>query len=86
MSNFHDETGESEPLLEMLLEVFRVLKPGGVYLVLSGNASFLVFPYVQRDDFDWTVDCQVVEKSRSKKKDVFSTYYLYVMRKPPLAP
>lgn len=69
--------------MAMLAEVHRVLKPGGVYLVLSGNASFLVDPYLQRDDFEWSVECQVIEKSRSKRKDVFSTYYLYIMRKPP---
>lgn len=80
MSTFQDETGESAPLLAMLGEVQRVLKAGGVYLALSGNASFLVFPYLQSEDFDWEVEC--IPK-RSNRGDVFSTYYLYVMRKPP---
>lgn len=83
LSTFQDETGESAPLLAMLGEVQRVLKAGGVYLALSGNASFLVFPYLQSEELDWEVECIPVEKKRSNRGDVFSTYYLYVMRKPP---
>src|SRR5687768_6800945 len=81
LSTFQDETGESAPLLAMLTEVNRVLKPGGVYLALCGNAPFLVFPYLQRDELDWNVECIPVEKNRSRKGGVFSTYYLYVMHK-----
>jgi hypothetical protein len=85
LSHGGDETGTDERIISMMNEVWRVLKPGGKYLIVSGNDTFLVFPYVYQ--LEWEVSVETIQRGKSARKGSqvdFSNLhtYLYTMTKP----
>eukprot|EP01102_Stenamoeba_stenopodia_P010643 TRINITY_DN3230_c0_g1_i1.p1 TRINITY_DN3230_c0_g1~~TRINITY_DN3230_c0_g1_i1.p1 ORF type:complete len:246 (+),score=81.08 TRINITY_DN3230_c0_g1_i1:78-815(+) len=45
ISTGEEESGENEAVHSLVKEMMRILKPTGVYAIVSRNANFLLFPY-----------------------------------------
>jgi predicted methyltransferase len=50
LSHGEVETGDNEIVQQVNREIYRVLKPGGVWLVFSGNGSIITTPYFCGDE------------------------------------
>ena len=68
----------------MLAEMQRVLKPGGVYVVVSFGAPSMRLPYLE--GLDWEVECKELSKppvaaSYIRDPGESPSHYMYVCRK-----
>jgi len=77
LSNAQTETGENIEVKKLLKEVYRVLKPGGKYMFISGNDSFVTYPYLC--ELEWKIDINSHQKIRQGDKAVIGTYFLYTV-------
>lgn len=81
LSHGEVETGESELVQKVNREVFRVLKTGGSYLVVSGMDHFITMPYFLGDEeTSWDVSHHSFQ-SRSPSNKTLRTLFFYVLRK-----
>ncbi len=83
ISNGKQETGENEGLNSLLKEVYRVLKPSGKYLIISGNDRFLLDPYLHNCELDWIVEYEQISTKKNKAGTVYSTHFFYLLTKQP---
>eukprot|EP00667_Euglena_gracilis_P025659 EG_transcript_30281 len=91
-SNTEDERGTNANVQRYVVEAYRVLKPGGRFIIIStNNDTDLVRPYLY--DQDWDVACQPLEVDRlgehctgRRVKGPRTLYTLYHLTKPPDAP
>jgi hypothetical protein len=72
------EDGENKVVQAMMLEICRVLKPNGRYLVLSRNDECVTLPYFCREELCW--DFQRIPFQITKGKNRFS-FVLYLCTK-----
>lgn len=42
LCHIDEEFGETESIQKLMAEVFRILKPNGKYLLISGNSNFIL--------------------------------------------
>ena len=72
----------------MTAEAFRVLKPGGAYVVVSHGAPQTRLGYLERPALDWRVSIVPVQKPRiaAEPQRADDVYYVYVCRKAARAP
>lgn len=81
LSHGEVETGESELVQKVNREVYRVLKTGGWYLVVSGMDHFITMPYFLGDEeTSWDVSHHSFQ-SRSPSNKTLRTLFFYVLRK-----
>ncbi|KAG5192123.1 S-adenosyl-L-methionine-dependent methyltransferase [Tribonema minus] len=79
--------GASANVAKMCMEVSRVLKPNGVYLVISYGAPDSRLKYLQSDDYSWTVSVATLPKPAISAaaipdtKDASAVHYVYLCRK-----
>ena len=68
-------------------EIYRILKPGGSFLLITINAPDVILPYAHgadgESDFDWDVETHSIDKKKSKSATVhshggFNSAYLLV--------
>jgi ubiquinone/menaquinone biosynthesis C-methylase UbiE len=52
LSHGEEEIGTNPKLQELMSEVYRVLKPGGIFCLISGNEEFVTFPYLLMQEWD----------------------------------
>lgn len=81
LSHGRIETGEDVVVQKVLSEVYRVLKPGGVYMIFSGNDSFIVNPYLYGEDFDWDLKVDRFTVKRPDNKSGKRTVFYYLLTK-----
>lgn len=82
LSNGENESGENELVHKMLFEVFRVLKVGGTFWLISGNGSFITFPYLYQ--LDWNIFVEPLQRTKKPKRtSEFANLpmFLYSMKK-----
>lgn len=83
LSNGGLESGENGDVLQVLSEVYRVLKGGGTFWLMSGNESFLLNSYLYQ--LDWKIAVEPIQRQKKVKKSTseFSNLqvYLYSLEK-----
>jgi len=79
--------GESDHIKieEMMSEIFRVLQSGGIFVLITGNDSTVVHPYLYTQD--WNVVMSPVERNSTIKDQHNVAFaklpiWMYVMSKP----
>ena len=86
LSHGEVETGENELVKKVNSEVYRVLKTGGYYIIVSGMDSFLTMPYFLGDEeVDWDVSHHSF-KSRSPSNKTLRTLFFYILKKEAVKP
>lgn len=86
LSHGEVETGESELVKSVNKEVYRVLKTGRHYVIISGMDSFITMPYfIGDEEVNWDVSFHSFQ-SRSPSNKTLRTLFFYVLRKLPLEP
>lgn len=84
LSHGEVETGESELVKQVNREVYRTLKTGGWYLIVSGMDHFITMPYFLGDEeTSWDVSHHSFQ-SRSPSNKTLRTLFFYVLKKEPL--
>jgi SAM-dependent methyltransferase len=84
LSHGEVETGDNDLVQRVNQEVYRVLKPNGVYLIISGMDSFLTTPYFAGDEaVNWDFSHHSFQ-SRSPSNKTLRTLFFYVLFKRPL--
>ncbi|KAH7815386.1 putative Endothelin-converting enzyme 2 B (Ece2B) [Monocercomonoides exilis] len=66
-------------LSSMLKEVSRVLKKGGVYVVITYGVPATRLPHFEKEEYGWKVDKLTTPKYEGAPPN--QVYYLYVMKK-----
>jgi ubiquinone/menaquinone biosynthesis C-methylase UbiE len=46
LCHLDDEIGETDSIKKLVAEVFRILKPNGKYLLISGNSNFILYEFL----------------------------------------
>jgi ubiquinone/menaquinone biosynthesis C-methylase UbiE len=64
-------SNSTENAAQMLREAYRVLKPGGFYVLVTYGRPQLRMPYLEQPRFRWDIAHQTVAKTR----------FLYILRK-----
>lgn len=78
------ETGDNLLVQRVNREVYRVLKEGSFYLIVSGMDSFLTMPYFVGDEqVNWDVS-MITFQSRSPSLNTLRTLFFYVLKKLPV--
>jgi len=67
LSNGREELGENRRVYRMLQEVFRVMKPSGRFLLISGNDSFILSPYLYSVN-DWKVESRPMSGNHDQRR------------------
>lgn len=81
LSHGEVETGENELVKKVNSEVYRVLKTGGYYIIVSGMDSFLTMPYFLGDEnVNWDVSHHSFQ-SRSPSNKTLRTLFFYILKK-----
>lgn len=78
LSNNQVESGDNPRIFSLFAELARVLRPGGRVLIVSGNDSFIVEPYLYGET-EWLFS---VTPIKCQKRGGPSTYYVYSLQKP----
>lgn len=79
--------GSTHNAQKTLSEISRVLKPGGVYIVISHGMPSYRLTYLQRQEFEWTVKIQQVQKpmmgmtASLAADDKDNVHYVYICTK-----
>eukprot|EP00953_Heterococcus_sp_UTEX-ZZ885_P023120 12728-Heterococcus_DN1.PRE.2 len=79
--------GSAANVAKMCMEVSRVLKPSGVYFVISYGVPDTRLQYLQVDDYSWTVTTLTLPKPAISAaavpdtKDANAVHYIYVCKK-----
>mmetsp|Transcript_46548 Transcript_46548/g.68795 ORF Transcript_46548/g.68795 Transcript_46548/m.68795 type:complete len:209 (+) Transcript_46548:94-720(+) len=79
--------GSTANVNKMCAEVSRVLKPKGVYIVISYGIPDNRLSYLERKDYNWSVTVKTVPKPTVSAtavpdtKDASSVHYIYIMQK-----
>ena len=79
--------GSTANVAKMCMEVSRVLKPSGVFFVVSYGVPDNRMQYLENEDYSWTVTTHTVPKPTVSAtavpdtKDANSVHYIYVCAK-----
>lgn len=80
LSHGEVETGENQVVKKVNSEVYRVLKDGGYYIIISGMDSFLTLPYFVGDEnVSWDYSHKSFQ-SRSPSNKTLRTLFFYVLK------
>ncbi len=80
LSHGRNETGDDEFVIALQREIFRVLKPGGKWLIVSGNDQFITWPYICGDEnvtWDANYTSFRIENKTRQQQQQYHTYFLY---------
>merc|ERR1711998_421234 len=79
--------GSTANVAKMCMEVSRVLKPNGVFFIVSYGVPDNRLQYLENEDYSWTVTVHTVPKPTVSAtavpdtKDANSVHYVYVCQK-----
>jgi len=82
LSTGENETFDNAAVIALNKEVFRVLKNGGKYLIISGNDSFITLPYFCGDPtVYWELEKSPIQlpNKRLPQHQQYHTYFFYVL-------
>jgi hypothetical protein len=68
LSHGEEEIGIHPKVHKMIEEVYRVLKPGGSFCLVSGNDTFVTFPYLMQDTLQWDIKVDSLSSVDERKK------------------
>jgi ubiquinone/menaquinone biosynthesis C-methylase UbiE len=76
----------SKHIDRMIYQMHRVLKPGGVFLMVSYGKSELRKKYLDRNELDWSVTVEIVARESDSSSlvpfdDDMSFHYVYICKK-----
>jgi len=59
---------------QLMKEVYRVLKSGGYFMIISRNGSCTMDPYLYNDGLNWDVKIKEIESDRGKLHNINFIY------------
>ena len=73
----------------MISEIYRVLSPSGVYVIISYGQPEYRLNYLEKPEYEWTVKVQQIPKPTiassvsiaSDDKETPNVHYIYVCRR-----
>ncbi|CDJ45301.1 Os11g0557700 protein, related [Eimeria tenella] len=74
-----------ENVNKALTLISQILKPGGVYMMISYGSPMFRLNHLQRKEFEWTVDLQTLEKpslnTPAEVEEKSNVHYIYICKK-----
>ncbi|CDJ47393.1 Methylase, related [Eimeria brunetti] len=74
-----------ENVHKALTHISQVLKPGGVYMMISYGSPMFRLNHLQKKELGWTVELQTLEKPSlnvpSEVEEKSDVHYIYICRK-----